>query len=163
MNGAVAQDNFRSVGFDMNSQYVVILERGIGVFELTQNFTIARPAKIWLSEAELASQLSLFAPFAYIVIADSSLNDWLVFEIATATQSYEVLLEFATRKLTTTFTYNKYVNCFYSRQSKPHRNKQFVVKSCDYRSTDKFAVSNLVPISTTSPVRLLQVFLKKGS
>jgi hypothetical protein len=43
-----------SIDFDMNNEYVLLLERGVGVFELNPNNITTIPALIWISEEELS-------------------------------------------------------------------------------------------------------------
>lgn len=163
--GTELQESFRSIDFDMDNEYVVLLERGIGVFEMrgSNSTNSSLNASVWIAESDLAEQLGIYPPFSYIRVEQSKLGEWLIFEVATTMESYEVHLDLATNRLTMQHIYNKYVNCYYNRESKPQRSKQFIIKSCEFRPSEKFVVSNLVPIVADKPSRLLQVFLKLGN
>lgn len=154
------QSNFRSIDFDTNSEYALLLERGIGVFKLDRSSSGVLAAVNWLTETDL-EQLDIRPPFAYVQLVSSSFAAGeLIFELATRSESYEVNLTLSTSKMRVVHTYNKYVNCFYTRESKPSKGSEYLLKTCDFSPPNKYVVSNLVPIVQSVPSKLLQVFLK---
>lgn len=47
--GFELQENFRSVDFDMNNEYVILLESGVGIFDLARSSSTLLSALVWLT------------------------------------------------------------------------------------------------------------------
>ena len=118
------QDNFMSSDFDLRSPYALILEKGLGIYDLRQIPQKSLNCTRWITESEL-EDLGIIGPFTYIQII-GFFDSGLTFEIGTEFESFEVSLKgdsLISSSMEVKFHYMKYIQCEYDKYSKPKYHK----------------------------------------
>lgn len=119
------QDNFLSIDYDIGNGYGLILEKGLGVYEVKSY--VGKDYKKWnatwwIDEKKFENDLEIVGPYTYIHFLNTG-KDTLVFELGLSFESYEIQMTFhedgSEPSLAILFHYKKYMDCKYTRDSNP--------------------------------------------
>lgn len=130
------QDNFLSIDFDIGNGYGLVLEKGLGVYDVRSyegKDWKKWNATWWIGEKKLENDLEIVGPFSYIHFVSIGENK-LIFELGLSYESYEIEMTFYEEGLdpglAIIFHYKKYMDCKYSRDSNPNNFDKFIIKTC---------------------------------